>query len=75
MDGLLLKVELTDGRRVARCGLSGSGPTLWTIYPSEDAAAAAATTVHEALADGTVPPLGVGDPTVVATTIPEGTRR
>jgi 4-diphosphocytidyl-2-C-methyl-D-erythritol kinase len=56
-------------------GLSGSGPTLWTLYPSEDDAAAAATTVHEALADGTLPPLGVGGPTVVATTIPEGTRR
>ena len=56
-------------------GLSGSGPTLWTVYPSEDDAAAAATTVHEALADGALPPLGAGDPTVVATTIPEGTRR
>lgn len=53
-------------------GLSGSGPTLWTLYPSEDDAAAAATTVREALAAGTLPPLGVGDPTVVATTIPEG---
>jgi 4-diphosphocytidyl-2-C-methyl-D-erythritol kinase len=56
-------------------GLSGSGPTLWTLYPSEDDAAAAAATVHQALADGTLPLLGVGDPTVVATTIPEGTRR
>ena len=56
-------------------GLSGSGPTLWTLYPSKDDAAAAATTVREALVAGTLPPLGVGDPTVIATTIPEGTRR
>ena len=56
-------------------GLSGSGPTLWTLYPSGDDAAAAATTVYEALAAGTLPPLGDGDPTVIATTIPEGTRR
>jgi 4-diphosphocytidyl-2-C-methyl-D-erythritol kinase len=56
-------------------GLSGSGPTLWTLYPSEDDAAAAATTVQHALADGALPPLGEREPTVVATTIPEGTRR
>ena len=56
-------------------GLSGSGPTLWTLYPSGDDAAAAATTVLEAIAAGTLPPLGDGDPTVIATTIPEGTRR
>ena len=53
-------------------GLSGSGPTLWTLYPSEDDAAAAATTVHEALAAGTLPPLGVGDPIVVAHHDPGG---
>lgn len=36
------------GRRV---GQSGSGPTLWALYPSLDAAAAAAATVERALDD------------------------
>lgn len=56
-------------------GLSGSGPTLWTLYPSEDDAAAAAVTVGHALAAGDLPSLGDGEPTIFVTTIPEGTRR
>ena len=56
-------------------GLSGSGPTLWTLYPSEDDAAAAAATVRQALAAGDLPSLGDGEPTILVTTIPEGTRR
>jgi 4-diphosphocytidyl-2-C-methyl-D-erythritol kinase len=56
-------------------GLSGSGPTLWTLYPSEDDAAAAADTVRQALAGGALPSLGDGEPTILVTTILEGTRR
>jgi 4-diphosphocytidyl-2-C-methyl-D-erythritol kinase len=56
-------------------GLSGSGPTLWTLYPSDDEAAAAADTVHDALAAGALPPLGDGEPHILVSTIPEGTRR
>ena len=56
-------------------GLSGSGPTLWALYPSEDEAATAAVTVREAAAGGTLPRLGDGDPVVVATAISEGPDR
>ena len=56
-------------------GLSGSGPTLWTLYPSEDDAAVAAHTVRDALAAGDIPPLGDGPPAILATTIPEGPPR
>jgi len=56
-------------------GLSGSGPTLWTLYSSEDEAAAAAATVRDALAAGAIPSLGSGEPAVHATTILEGAAR
>ena len=56
-------------------GLSGSGPTLWTLYPSEDAAAAAAQTVRDAVSAGALPPLGDGQPAILATTILEGAPR
>jgi 4-diphosphocytidyl-2-C-methyl-D-erythritol kinase len=47
-------------------GQSGSGPTLWSLYASLDAAAEAADAVRAALADGRLPP--GGSPTLVATT-------
>jgi 4-diphosphocytidyl-2C-methyl-D-erythritol kinase len=50
-------------------GQSGSGPTLWALYPSEDAAGAAAAEVRTAIADGRLAIPGEGPPTVVATTI------
>ena len=50
-------------------GLSGSGPTLWALYPSETDAAAAADVIREALADGRLDPPGSGDPFVVASSI------
>ena len=50
-------------------GLSGSGPTLWTLYPSLDEAHTAATTVEAAVADGTIPSIGDGPPSVIATTM------
>lgn len=56
----------TLGRPV---GLSGSGPTLWTLYPSLAAASEAARTVSDAIASGTIPSIGDGPPAIIATTI------
>jgi 4-diphosphocytidyl-2-C-methyl-D-erythritol kinase len=53
-------------------GLSGSGPTLWALYPSEGDAAAAAELVRMALGDGRLAAPGSGDPFVTATTIQHG---
>jgi 4-diphosphocytidyl-2-C-methyl-D-erythritol kinase len=50
-------------------GLSGSGPTLWALYPSLADAQAAAAVVEAAVGDGAVPPLGDGPPSIIATTI------
>ncbi len=50
-------------------GQSGSGPTLWALYPSEEAAGDAAAEVRAAIADGRLAIRGVGPPTIVATTI------
>jgi homoserine kinase len=50
-------------------GLSGSGPTLWALYPSETDAEAAADVVREALTDGRLEPPGSGHPFVVASAI------
>lgn len=53
-------------------GLSGSGPTLWTLYPSLGEAQAAAAVVETAVDDGTIPTIGEGPPTIIATTIRTG---
>jgi 4-diphosphocytidyl-2-C-methyl-D-erythritol kinase len=53
-------------------GQSGSGPTLWALYPSGEDAAAGASLVEEALARGTLPLVGAARPTVIATTIAVG---
>jgi 4-diphosphocytidyl-2-C-methyl-D-erythritol kinase len=53
-------------------GLSGSGPSLWTLYPSLGDAQAAAVDVEAAVADGTIPSIGEGPPTIIATTIRTG---
>ena len=50
-------------------GLSGSGPTLWTLYPSARDAEAAAAVVRDAIRDGVVPSVGDGPPAVIATSI------
>jgi 4-diphosphocytidyl-2C-methyl-D-erythritol kinase len=50
-------------------GLSGSGPTLWALYPSETEAAAAAAVVRSALGDGGLAAPGAAQPFVCATTI------
>ncbi len=53
-------------------GLSGSGPTLWALYPSEALAAVAADAVRVALRDGRLPAPGAAAPFVTATTILTG---
>lgn len=72
---LSLVPELVGFRRaLARAvgrpvGQSGSGPTCFVIYPSEEEAGAAAMSVVEAVAGGRVPRVGGGNPTVLATTL------
>lgn len=56
-------------------GLSGSGPTLWALYPSLDGAEAAAGRVREELARGLLESPGAGPPFVAATTIDSGLGR
>jgi 4-diphosphocytidyl-2-C-methyl-D-erythritol kinase len=57
-------------RRLRRpIGQSGSGPTLWALYPSIEAAEAARSELTAAIAAGEVATPGDGPPTVVATTI------
>ncbi len=50
-------------------GLSGSGPTLWAIYPSLVDAAEASATVTAAVTDGSLGVPGAAPPFVTATTI------
>ena len=45
-------------------GQSGSGPTLWVLYPSIEDAAAAADAVRDAVADGRIVAPGAGPPAV-----------
>jgi 4-diphosphocytidyl-2C-methyl-D-erythritol kinase len=52
--------------------MSGSGPTLWTLYPSLAEAQAAAGVVEAAVAAGTIPTIGDGPPSIIATTIHTG---
>jgi 4-diphosphocytidyl-2-C-methyl-D-erythritol kinase len=49
-------------------GLSGSGPTLWALYPSTDDAELAAESVRVAVSTGFIPTPGDGPPFVEATT-------
>ncbi len=50
-------------------GLSGSGPTLWALYPSLDDADLAAASVRAAVETGFIPAPGDGPPFVAATTL------
>jgi 4-diphosphocytidyl-2C-methyl-D-erythritol kinase len=50
-------------------GLSGSGPTLWALYPSEAEAIEAAAVVRAAIAAGELTAPGSSEPFVCATTI------
>ena len=51
-------------------GQAGSGPPLWVLYPSLDAAEAAASVVRQAHADGSLVVPGGSAPFTAATTIP-----
>jgi len=53
-------------------GLSGSGPTLWTLYPSLGEAEAAVAAVATAVDDGTISTIGDAPPSIIATTIRTG---
>ena len=55
-------------------GLSGSGPTLWAIYPSLEAAAEAADRVRSAIDDETIPAPGERPPFIAATTMQRSDR-
>ena len=50
-------------------GLSGSGPTLWALYPSLDAASDGAAIVQSAVDEGMIPTPGERPPFIAATTI------
>ncbi len=50
-------------------GQSGSGPTLWSLYPSLAEAEAAAGRLRDAAAAGELPAAGDGPPSIIATTI------
>jgi len=50
-------------------GLSGSGPTLWALYPSLEAARASADVVRAAASAGSLAGAAGGEPFVAATTI------
>ena len=50
-------------------GLSGSGPTLWALYPSLPEARKAARIVRLGTLDGRLPVVGTGEPFVVATSM------
>ena len=56
-------------------GLSGSGPTLWALYPSLDDAEEAARRVRDEAAIGLLESPGAGQPFVAATTIEGGPGR
>ena len=67
--GLRRALMRTLGRPV---GLSGSGPTLWTLYPSLADAETAAQTLRSAMEAGDLPAIGDTPPAIIATTIRSG---
>jgi 4-diphosphocytidyl-2-C-methyl-D-erythritol kinase len=71
----LLALRRGLSRLLARpIGLSGSGPTLWALYPSIETATEAAGAVTRALDDGSIVAPGDGLPFVTSTSIdsPQG---
>ena len=56
-------------------GLSGSGPTLWALYPSLDEAEPAAQRIRDEHARGLLESPGAGTPFIAATTIEGGPGR
>jgi 4-diphosphocytidyl-2-C-methyl-D-erythritol kinase len=69
LQGVKRALTRTLGRAV---GMSGSGPTLWTLYPSLADAQAAAAVVEAAVVTGSIPTIGDGPPSIIATTITTG---
>ena len=68
VDGLV-GLRRALARLLARpIGLSGSGPTLWALYPSTDDADLAAASVRAAVATGFITSPGDGPPFVASTT-------
>jgi 4-diphosphocytidyl-2-C-methyl-D-erythritol kinase len=69
----LVGVKRAMTRTLTRAvGMTGSGPTLWTLYPSLAEARAAAEVVQAAVIAGTIPSIGDGPPSIIATTIHTG---
>lgn len=66
MQGFVTALEKTIGRPVCQ---SGSGPTLWSLYPSLAEARKAVRFVRLAAVNGTLPLVGAGEPFVAAATI------
>jgi 4-diphosphocytidyl-2-C-methyl-D-erythritol kinase len=65
----LVGLRRSLSRRLGRpVGQSGSGPTLWVLYPSSDEAAVAADVVRAAIAEGDLTVPGPGEPFIAATT-------
>ncbi|HVL54069.1 MAG TPA: hypothetical protein VM344_07380, partial [Vitreimonas sp.] len=63
-------------RRLGRpVGQSGSGPTLWALYPSQAQAQAAADELDRAVDSGELTAVGDGRPFITATTIAPTERR
>jgi len=72
----LLQLRRGLARLLARpIGLTGSGPTLWCLYPSRGEAEAAAAAVTAALDAASISAPGDGRPFVAAATIRAGDRR
>jgi 4-diphosphocytidyl-2-C-methyl-D-erythritol kinase len=75
--GLVVPALVPFRRGLARLlgrpiGMSGSGPTLWSLYPTPDDATDAAAAVQAALAGGSLEAPGDGPPLVVASAILTG---
>ena len=68
VDGLVALRRALTRLLVRPIGLSGSGPTLWALYPSVDDADLAAAAVRAAAGTGFIPTPGDQPPFVTATT-------
>jgi 4-diphosphocytidyl-2-C-methyl-D-erythritol kinase len=66
LQGFVTALEKLVGRPVCQ---SGSGPTMWCLYPSLAEARKAVRFVRLAAVNGTLPLIGTGEPFIVATTI------
>jgi 4-diphosphocytidyl-2-C-methyl-D-erythritol kinase len=66
----LANLRRAMARRLGRpVGVSGSGPTLWVLYPSGTAAATAAAEIRDGIAEGSIVAPGDRAPSVIASSI------